>query len=57
MLTQVLMKVYDKNFKFCCFPCHAFRTTQKKVLAQLQGQFTLYNTHKRLFHKIQRACQ
>lgn len=57
MLTQVLMKVYDKNFKFCCFPCHAFRTTQKKVLAQLQGQFTLYNTHKRLFYKIQRACQ
>lgn len=57
MLTQVLVKVYDKNFKFCCFPYHAFRTTQKKVLAQLQGQSTLYNTHTRLFYKIQRVCQ
>ena len=33
MFTQVLVKVYGENFKFCCFPCHAFKTTQKKVLA------------------------
>ena len=57
MFTQVLVKVYGENFKFCCFPCHAFKTTQKTVLAQLQGQSGFYNTHKRLFYKIQRACQ